>query len=198
MVRERVGGILRGHYRCRGAAHSPARSVPHGWNFARSRYAKEGLGDCNCCDYFTFGSDNGVILIEETRLGDQIKHLMRKYSYLNSTDQRNHVTTLILQENRLKAYGSLLVLCRLFSKETDAVAGSMSSDTKYSFWLVASVKGPTDDVRTIDHVRDQLFVELRGVLTKDVVNSVEVVPAEALAEKLASTGGTAGQPPAGR
>ena len=159
---------------------------------------RAGLGTCNCCDYFTFGSDNGVILIEETRLGDQIKDLMREYSYLNSTDQRNHVTRLILQENRLKVYGSLLVLCRLFCRETDAVAASMSSNTKYSFWLVASVKEPADDVITIDHVRDLLFVELRGVLTKDVVNSVEVVPAEDLADKLASTGGTAGQPPAGR
>ena len=154
---------------------------------------KAGLGDCNCCDYFTFGADNGVILIEETRLGDQIKDLMKKYSYLDSTDQRNHVTTLILQENRLKAYGSLLVLCRLFSRETDGVAASISSDTKYSFWLVASVKEPADDVITVDHVKDRLVVELGSLLTKAVVDSVEVVPADALATKLASAGGMTDQ-----
>ena len=121
---------------------------------------KAGLGHCNCCGYFTFGSDNGVTLIEETRLGDQVKHLMRKYSYLNikPTEQRNHVTRLILQESRLKVCGSLLVLCRLFSREADGVAASISSDTKYSFWVVASVKEPADDVITVDHVKDRLVV----------------------------------------
>ena len=154
-----------------------------------------GLGTCNCCDYFTFGTKNCIILIEETRLGDRIKDLMRKYSYLNSTDQRNHVTTLILEENRLKVYGSLLVLCRLFSKKANAVAASISSDAKYSFWLVASVKEPADDVITMDHLRDRLSRQLRDVLTRAVVDSVEVVPAEALAAKLSSAGGMTDQGP---
>ena len=156
---------------------------------------RAGLGTCNCCDYFTFGADNGVILIEETRLGDRIKDLMEKYKYLDDTDQRNHVTRLILQENRLKAYGSLLVLCRLFSKKADAVAASISSDTKYSFWLVASVKEPADDVFAMDYFKDRLGRQLRDVLTKAVVDSVEVVPAEALAAKLASAGGMTDQGP---
>ena len=120
---------------------------------------------------------------------------MEKYKYLDSTDQRNHVTRLILQENRLKAYGSLLVLCRLFSKKADAVAASISSDTKYSFWLVASVKEPADDVFTMDYFKDRLVRQLRDVLTKAVVDSVEVVPAEALAAKLASAGGMTDQGP---
>ena len=144
------------------------------------------LGTCNCCDYFIFGPDNGVILIEETRLGDQIKDLMEKYSYLNPIDQKGHVTKIILQENRLKVYGSLLILCRLSCRQGGEVAESISSDTKYSFWLVSSVKEPADEVFAIDYVRDWLNVELKGVLTKAVVDSVEVVPAEVLAEKLSS------------
>ena len=144
------------------------------------------LGSCNCCDYFIFGSDKGVILIEETRLGDQIKDLMEKYEYLNSIDKQNHVIKIILQENRLKVYGSLLVLCRLFRREADRASAFISSDTKYSFWLVASAREPADDVIVIDHVRDRLDVELKGLLTKAVVDSVKVVPAEKLAERLAS------------
>ena len=168
------------------------------------------LGSCNCCDYFIFGSDKGVILIEETRLGDQIKDLMEKYEYLNSIDKQNHVIKIILQENRLKVYGSLLVLCRLFCqeahrvrrtwttflreltlcrlfrREADRASAFISSDTKYSFWLVASAREPADDVIVIDHVRDRLDVQLKGLLTKAVVDSVKVVPAEKLAERLAS------------
>lgn len=153
---------------------------------------KVGLGTCNCCDYFTFGTRNAVILIEETRLAEQIAHLKQKYSYLNSTDRDNHVIECILRENRLKIYGSLLILCRLFYGETDAPATPITSEGKYSFWLVASVGNLTDDVIAIDHVRDQIFHDLIGGLTDDlkgvlgsaVMDSVEIVPAEALANKL--------------
>ena len=155
---------------------------------------KVGLGTCNCCDYFTFGTRDAVILIEETRLAAQIEHLMQEYSYLNSTHQRNHVIECILRENRLKVYGSLLILCRLFCAEADALAAPISSARKYSFWLVASVENSTDDVIAIDHVRDQLFRDLRGVLTSAVVDSVEIVPAEALANKLDAARGMTGQP----
>ena len=155
---------------------------------------KVGLGTCDCCDYFTFGSCDSFILIEETRLTAQISHLMQKYSYLNSTDQNSHVIECILRENRLKVYGSLLVLCRLFCRETDEVAASVSPDRNFSFWLVAGVENSTDDVIPIDHIRDRLFVELRGVLSPAVVDSVEIVPACALANKLTAAGGKTAQP----
>ena len=155
---------------------------------------KVGLGTCDCCDYFTFGSSNAVFLIEETKLTAQIGDLMQKYSYLNPTDQHNHVIECILRENRLKVYGSLLVLCRLFCRETDKVAASVSSDRKFSFWLVASVEDSTDDVITIDYIRDRLSDELKSVLSPAVVDSVEIVPACVLANKLAAVGGETGHP----
>ena len=147
---------------------------------------KAGLGACNCCDYFAFGSGNSVILIEETRLAEQVKHLMEEFSYLNSIDQKKHVIKFIQEENRLKAYGSLLVLCRLFCKKENGAA-PISLETKYSFWLVASSAGPSDDVITLDHLKDRLVDQLRSVLGA-VVDAVEVVPAERLADKLESVG----------
>lgn len=147
---------------------------------------KAGLGACNCCDYFVFGSGNSVILIEETRLAEQVKHLMEEFSYLNSIDQKKHVIKFIQEENRLKAYGSLLVLCRLFCKKENGAA-PISLETKYSFWLVASSAGPSDDVITLDHLKDRLVDQLRSVLGA-VVDAVEVVPAERLADKLESVG----------
>lgn len=145
-----------------------------------------GLGACNCCDYFAFGSSNKVILIEETRLAKQIEDLMERFSYLSSTDQKDHVTKLILQENRLKAYGSLLVLCRLFCNKENGAA-PISLETKYSYWLVASSAGPTDEVITLDHLKDRLVDQLRSVLGA-VVDTVDVVPAERLADKRESIG----------
>ena len=52
-----------------------------------------GLGTCQCCDYF-LPEDQSIILIEETRLPPEINE---------------EVET----EMKLKAYGSMLVLCRL-------------------------------------------------------------------------------------
>ena len=155
---------------------------------------KVGLGTCNCCDYFAFGARDAVILVEETRLAAQIARLMQEYSYLDSTDRHNHVIECILKENRLKVYGSLLVLCRLFCAETDAPAAPISSDRKYSFWLVASVENSNDESKAIEHVKDRLFLDLRGVLSSAVVDSVEIVPAEALAKKLDAARGMTGQP----
>lgn len=82
-----------------------------------------GLGTCNCCDYFTF-RDATLVLIEETRLPWQIKDLRNEFAQDIHKDadeleerERDSVSRRVLthlrQENKLKVYGSLLVLCRL-------------------------------------------------------------------------------------
>ena len=48
------------------------------------------------------------------RLEIENQERLTEASILNSTDQKKHVIKFIQEENRLKAYGSLLVLCRLF------------------------------------------------------------------------------------
>ncbi len=72
-----------------------------------------GLGTCNCCDYFMFAEDHIVVLIEETRLLEQVENLKIQYDYLEDNDKEKFVKKYIRQENKLKVYGSMLVLCRL-------------------------------------------------------------------------------------
>ena len=86
-----------------------------------------GMGGCSCCDYFIENGDS-VVLIEETRLLETIKNLKK--------EPADRARAIIRDENVLKVYGALLVLCRMaadfpgFQKITQA--------KKFHFWLVVS------------------------------------------------------------
>ena len=144
---------------------------------------RAGLGTCNCCDYFTF-SNGTVVLIEETRLGAQIQDILKKLAHLQDDDRKRHLLRSLKHENRLKVYGSLLVLCRLARKLADkAEAAAVSGIT--NFWLVYS-DDMDRDTRVVDRIRDELMRDLRGVLTRKVVGDVCIVPASELGRRLPS------------
>ena len=147
-----------------------------------------GLGTCNCCDYFMFAKTDIVVLIEETQLMRTIERLKSKYHYLQSDHQTEFVNKYIRQENRLKVYGSMLVLCRLAAacKNTN----QLPSTKKYKFWLVASGMNEPEDTRVFDNLKDRLFQELRSVLTGKVMDRVEIIPSDRLASKLAKHAAT--------
>ena len=140
-----------------------------------------GLGTCNCCDYFTIG-DSVTVLIEETRLIAQIRNLNNKYHYLSDPSRRKFIREQIRNENRLKVYGSMLVLCRSTAAHEDAK--TLLGERKYDFWLVASGMDETEDTLFFDNMRDELFGDLRGVLTDNIVNDVKIIPSAELATKL--------------
>jgi len=140
-----------------------------------------GLGTCNCCDYFIMG-DGTTILIEETRLTDRFRNLNEEYHYLSDPDRREFVHKHLRNENRLKVYGSMLVLCRLAAACDDAQ--TLLVGRKYDFWLVASGMYETEDMRFFDSMRDELFGELRGVLTGNIVSDVKIIPSAELVTKL--------------
>lgn len=155
-----------------------------------------GLGTCNCCDYFTF-RDATLVLIEETRLPWQIKDLRNEFAQEIHKDveelgerERHSVGRRVLrhlrQENKLKVYGSLLVLCRLATVVDDsAEANALSRPT--SFWLVYSDSASADDLIFFDSLRGQLYHDLRSALTGAVVSEVEILPAQSLATRLPPT-----------
>ena len=99
-----------------------------------------GLGTCECCDYF-LPRNNSIVLIEETQLNrgkeDKKKKLRKNCPYLSEDDLGKYADELIKDEMVLKAYGSMLVLCRLAEK--CAAAKKIMRGKKYKFWLVASV-----------------------------------------------------------
>ena len=144
---------------------------------------KAGLGTCNCCDYFICGHDDTVVLIEETRLVGQITDLKNEYQYLTVDDQTEFVSKYIRDENKLKVYGSMLVLCRLATACRDVK--KFLKAKKYRFWLVVSGMNTAEEKIVFDNLKDRLSQELKSVLTGKVLDDVEIIPSSVFATKLA-------------
>lgn len=144
--------------------------------------AHAGLGSCQCCDYFLPNDEDGSILfIEETRLLDTKRNLEGEFSYLNEKDKKKFVRTKLFQEQHLKVYGAMLVLCRLAVKHSDIK--DMIDGKKYFLWLVVS-KMDVDDMRYFDKFSRELCDQLKSVLTSELLEDVQVLPAYKLEEKL--------------
>ena len=141
-----------------------------------------GLGPCSCCDYFMCENDDSVVLIEETRLMETVKNLKSKYHYLADNDQTKFVSKCIRQENRLKVYGSMLVLCRL--AKTCKEAKDLLESKKYKFWLIVSGMDATEDAMVFDNLKDFLLNELKGALTGNIIDDVEIIPSNSFVNKL--------------
>lgn len=144
-----------------------------------------GLGTCNCCDYVTFDGAGKVILVEETKLIWQIENLEKAYGDLSlpAGEVWEHVLRSVKDENKLKVYGSLLVLCRLARRLTDS-AEVHALGGRTDFWLVVSDTLDGDRAKFLDFVRGELFRDLRSVLTGAVVGDVQIVMASELGRRL--------------
>ena len=139
-----------------------------------------GLGSCNCCDYF-LPHGNAVIIIEETRLSESIQSYMGECGYLVDTAKKKFAFKRMREEIRLKAYGSMLVLCRLTEKCPDA--RNLFQNKKYHFWLVASSE-PEGDKMALDNLSHDVLNMLKGVLSKKIVHTFAILSPENLNDKL--------------
>lgn len=140
-----------------------------------------GLASCHCCDYF-LPRDDSVVLIEETRLLKRVQNIREEYAYLKEKHLNAHVNKLIRDRMQLKAYGAMLVLCRL--AEICTAAKDIIHGKKYEFWLVASVTDSPDEKRLFDNLKDSLLKMLRDVLGKELLDNVEVIPSGSLGARL--------------
>lgn len=141
-----------------------------------------GLGTCNCCDYFIFSKNATIALIEETNLTKKIRELKDEYDYLEDNDQTEFISKYIRDENKLKVYGSMLVLCRL-----SAMLGSVNKllqSKKYRLWFVVSGMETAEDTRLFDHIKDRLLNDLKSVLTGKILEGVEIMPSARFVAKL--------------
>ena len=144
------------------------------------------LGTCECCDYVTVSRDNqSVFLIEETNLEYTIYKLRQEYGYLEEADKNEFFYDKICDENRLKLYGSMLVLCRLSSSQDD-VKEFLPKD-KFQFWLVTTgtAPSPLDSTILMDHLSDRLRNDLKSPFGR-MINEVDIIPSTELAEKLSA------------
>ena len=140
-----------------------------------------GLGTCSCCDYFIFNEES-VFLIEETQLTHTVNTLRSYSRNLDGLDRQKFIKKQIKMGNQLKLYGSMLVLCRLAAvcrNVSDALQGK-----SYVFWLVASGEVDQEDHIYFESLRNQLFIELRGQLTRELVEDVKVLPSDRLEQVL--------------
>ena len=145
------------------------------------------LGTCDCCDYFKFDDDDTIVLIEETQLMKKIKDLKSKYHYLEDNHQTEFVREHIRDENKLKVYGAMLVLCRLAAvceNVKDLLQTRNGKLKKYKFWLVASGMETEEATMMFDHLKGQLRKELRSTLRGKILGRVEILPSHAFVTKL--------------
>lgn len=147
-----------------------------------------GLGTCNCCDYFIHGNNDTVVLIEETQLVRQIKELKSRYRYLQVDHQTDFVSKCIRDENKLKVYGSMLVLYRLATACSEVK--KFLKAKKYRLWLVVSGMTTEEEKIVFDNLKDRLSHELKSVLTGKILDGVDVIPSSALAAKLSKQAST--------
>ena len=143
---------------------------------------KAGLGTCNCCDYFVFSKNDTTTLIEETNLTKQIEGLKDEYNYLEVDDQTEFIRKYIRDENKLKVYGSMLVLCRL-SAMSDSLKELLEAK-KYKFWLVVSGMETKEATILFDHLKDRLRNDLNSVLTGKILDGVEIMPSARFVSRL--------------
>ena len=128
------------------------------------------LGDCNCCDHF-YVEGNKVVLVEDTHLLRKIKEIRRKVHYLNPSDMEDYVIGFFRQENYVKVYGALLVLCLLSSKHREVK--ECINDKKKDFVLVADGIKP-GEIKSLDRIKDSLITGLRSVLGS-LVGEIRVI-----------------------
>jgi len=137
-----------------------------------------GLGTCQCCDYFLPGNES-VILIEETQLSKKVETIREEYAYLENEKKINKIVNDKIRDRlQLKAYGAMLVLCRL-SKIYPGARELIEGKT-YQFWLVASKIDTPGEKRYFDNQKDTLKWDLSGTIGKILLEDVRIWSSEDL------------------
>ena len=89
------------------------------------------MASCHCCDYI-IPKENGILLLEDSNLKEKKRDLEHEWlcfrEFLGEEEIRNlfskklqeKILKIIKNEQLLKAYASLLLLCRLISQNVEA------------------------------------------------------------------------------
>ena len=141
------------------------------------------MGNFHSCDYILAKeSRDKVLLIEDSNLkekkGDLEKECLR---FMPDDDQTRKILSRkimnkIRDEQRLKAYASLLLLCRLIS--IDADAKKLIGNKKIHFWVIV-----TDGVASDFQAFTNIGSKLEGCLSP-LISDVAVLPLKEAERKL--------------
>ena len=141
------------------------------------------LGTVHCCDFF-LAINQSVVLIEETDLLGTVKSIQDDYSCLEGDYQKDIINKRIRDENQLKAYGSMLVMCRLSAKNIEV--RKLCERRKFEFWLVAGKIEGEGREKYFDSLKDSLREDLTGVIGKQLLENVEVLSPDDLRKKIST------------
>ena len=133
-----------------------------------------GLGTCSCSDYFTTWKDDKILLIEDSQIGLKIKELKNDYKSLRREERKKRIRRDIQQEHQLKAYGTVLVLCRLIS-QSKAAKGILKGRRNHIFWIVANDTDSAGYAMFFNNARTRLIEVLRSTLSRQIVHDVHLL-----------------------
>ncbi len=153
------------------------------------------MGHFHSCDYILAKENKDkVLLIEDSNLGEQKKDLEDKcfrFMQNNCTGKiildkqakeelSEKIMKKIRDENRLKAYASLLLLCHLISK--DAYAKKLIGGKEVHFWVIVT-DGVASDFEAFADIGSRL-----GGCLRPLVSGVAFLPLKEAKQKLSKWG----------
>lgn len=153
------------------------------------------MGHFHSCDYIFAKEDKDkVLLIEDSNLGKAKKDLQNEYirfmqnnctgKIILDKQAKEELSEKIIKEirdeNRLKAYASLLLLCHLISK--DAYAKKLIEGKEVHFWVIVT-DGIASDFEAFADIGSRL-----GGCLKPLVSGVAFLPLKEAEQKLSKWG----------
>ncbi len=126
----------------------------------------------HCCDYIFVPDDNEVLLIEDSNLKSKRDDLEKKTisSVINLESVPQLSDRLIRDEQLLKAYASLLLLCRLFAQDETATKKMQGKNIRFLF--IINDADPTDS-QLFDYLENKIAPTLRPLVDKVLVRDKE-------------------------
>ena len=126
----------------------------------------------HCCDYIFVPDDNEVLLIEDSNLKSKRDDLEKKtVSSVGNRESGPQLSDrLIRDEQLLKAYASLLLLCRLFAQDETATKKMQGKNIRFLF--IINDADPTDS-HLFDYLENKITPTLRPLVDKVLVRDKE-------------------------
>lgn len=95
------------------------------------------MGSCHCCDYIFVDKDK-VLLLEDSNLEKKKQDLEDKcLCFIQDEESRKKFLKKIIKDEQvLKAYAGLLLLCRLTSQDEEAK--NLMKTKKIHFWVIVN------------------------------------------------------------
>ena len=149
---------------------------------------KVGLGTCKCCDYFVTYEPDKVLLIEDGQLGHRIKYLKKKYNFRKKEDRDDFVHEEIIEEHLLKAYGSLLILCRL--NLLHQTGKTLLQGRDYEFWVVSTDTNQAGQALLFENIKVHLRERLQNIFPSQLMCKVQVLTFQQFEARFSSLGGS--------